>query len=99
MANNSYSDKQILIVDDMPDMRSSLRSQLASLMMEQVAVVGSVRDALEQLKKRKFDIILCDYYLGGNTDGQQFLEFLRSSNIISRATLFIMVTAETGYES
>lgn len=95
----SYSDKRLLIIDDMPDMRSTLRSQIASLAIEKVGVVGNIRDAIDQLKKNRFDIILCDYYLGGGTDGQQFLEYLRTSNIISRATLFIMVTAETGYES
>ncbi|MDD5250251.1 MAG: response regulator [Rhodocyclaceae bacterium] len=94
----SYSDKRLLIIDDMPDMRSTLRSQVASLAIEKVGVAGNIRDAIEQLKKTRFDIILCDYYLGGGTDGQQFLEFLRSTNMISRATLFIMVTAETGYE-
>lgn len=100
MANQaSYSDKRVLIIDDMPDMRSTVRGQIRSLQMEKVAVAGSIRDALDALKKDKFDIILCDYYLGGATDGQQFLEFLRNSNIISRATLFIMITAETGYES
>ena len=95
----TYHDKQVLIVDDMPDMRTALRTQVASLAIEKIAIAGSVRDALEQIKKVRFDIILCDYYLGGNTDGQQFLEYLRTSRIISRATLFIMVTAETGYES
>jgi tetratricopeptide (TPR) repeat protein len=94
----SYSDKRLLIVDDLPDMRSALRSQLASLAIEKVALAGSVREALEHIKKARFDIILCDYYLGSGTDGQQFLEYLRTSKIISRATLFIMVTAETGYE-
>lgn len=95
----SYSDKQVLIIDDMPDMRSSLRSQIATLAIEKVGVAATVRDALDQIRKKKFDIILCDYYLGGSTDGQQFLEYLRTTGIISRATLFIMVTAETGYES
>jgi len=96
---SAYGDKRLLIIDDMPDMRSSLRSQIAALAIEKVGVAGSVRDALEQLKKNKYDIILSDYYLGGSTDGQQFLEYLRTRNIISRATLFIMITAETGYES
>lgn len=95
----SYADKNVLIIDDMPDMRTSLRSQIATLLIEKVTVASSVRDAMEQLRKRKFDIILCDYYLGSGTDGQQFLEHLRTTNTISRATLFIMVTAETGYES
>jgi CheY-like chemotaxis protein len=95
----SYSDKRVLIIDDMPEMRSTLRSQIGSLAIDKVGMAGNIRDALDQLKKAKYDIILCDYHLGGGTDGQQFLEFLRTSKIISRGTLFIMVTAETDYES
>jgi len=94
-----YQNKRLLIIDDMPEMRSSMRSQVASLGMDQTNTVGTVRDALDLLKKNKYDIILCDYYLGGNTDGQQFLEYVRTRKIISRATLFIMITAEKGYES
>lgn len=93
----SYSDKQALILDDLPDMRSSLRSQLASLGCDKVAVCGTVRDALDHLRQNRVDLILCDYYLGGSTDGQQFLEFLRTRNLISRSTLFVMVTAEKSY--
>ena len=100
MANlTSYSDKRLLIIDDMPDMRSTLRSQIGSLAIDKVAMAGNVREALDHLRKAKYDIILCDYFLGGGTDGQQFLEFLRNGKLIGRATLFIMVTAETGYES
>jgi len=95
----SYKDKHVLIIDDMADMRSSLRNQIGSLEITSVGVAASIRDALELLKQKRFDVILCDYYLGGSTDGQQFLEYLRTSKIISRATLFIMITAETGYES
>ncbi|CAN5890416.1 response regulator [soil metagenome] len=95
----SYRDKQLLIIDDMADMRSSLRGQIASLDIQKVSIAANVRDALDLIKQKKHDVILCDYYLGAGTDGQQFLEFLRSNNLISRASLFIMITAETGYES
>ena len=94
----SYFDKRVLIVDDMPDMRTSLRSQISSLAIDKVGMAGSVKEALDQIKTNKFDIILCDYYLGGATDGQQLLDYLRTKNLVSRATLFIMVTAETGFE-
>lgn len=99
VTQTSYTDKRLLIVDDMPDMRSSLRTQISSLSIEKVGMASSVKEALEQLKLHKYDIILCDYYLGGATDGQQFLDYLRTKNMIARATLFIMITAETGYES
>lgn len=94
-----YRDKSVLIVDDLPEMRTSLRTQVGTLGCEQVVAVGTVKDALEQLAQKRFDVILCDYYLSGGTDGQQFLEFLRTRRLISRSTLFVMVTAEKGYES
>ncbi|HRF10919.1 MAG: tetratricopeptide repeat protein [Candidatus Accumulibacter phosphatis] len=95
-----YRNKRILIIDDVAEMRSSIRSQVSSLGVEQTSVAATVRDALDLLKtSNRFDIILCDYYLGGATDGQQFLEYIRSSGIISRATLFLMITAEQGYTS
>ena len=94
-----YSNKSILILDDLPEMRSSLRSQVGSLGCERVAVSSNVKDALEQFKSNAFDVILCDYYLAGGTDGQQFLEFLRTRNIIGRGVLFVMITAEKNYES
>lgn len=94
-----YSNKSVLILDDMPEMRSSLRSQVGSLGCERIAVSGTVKDALEQFRENAFDVILCDYYLAGGTDGQQFLEFLRTRNIIGRGVLFVMVTAEKNYEN
>ena len=95
----SCSDKNILILDDLPEMRSSLRSQVGSLGCENVSVSSTVKDALEQLRSKSFDVILCDYYLAGGTDGQQFLEFLRTREIIGRGVLFVMITAEKSYES
>ncbi|MFZ2266654.1 MAG: response regulator [Azonexus sp.] len=94
-----FSDKSVLILDDLPEMRSTLRSQVGSLGCEQIAVSSNVKDSLEQLKAGKFDVILCDFYLAGGTDGQQFLEFLRSRRIIGRDVLFVMITAEKGYEN
>jgi CheY-like chemotaxis protein len=95
----SYSNKSILIIDDLPEVRSSLRSQVGSLGCDNVSVSGNVKDALAQLKANAFDVILCDFYLAGGTDGQQFLEFLRSRNIIGRGVLFVMITGEKSYES
>lgn len=100
MANPpDYTDKRVLILDDLPEMRSSLRSQLSSLGCEKVSVSGNVKDALDLLRQHRFDVILCDYFLAGGTDGQQFLEFVRGRRLISRGTIFVMITAEKGYES
>lgn len=94
----SYSDKRFLILDDMPEVRSTLRSQVGSLGCENVVLCSTVKDALESLSSKSVDVILCDFYLAGGTDGQQFLEFLRNRSIIKRGVLFIMITAEKSYE-
>lgn len=94
---NNYTDKRILILDDLPDMRTSLRTQMAALGCEKVVMTSAVKDALEHFSRQSFDIVLCDYYLAGGTDGQQFLEYLRTRNVISNKTIFIMVTAEKDY--
>ncbi|MDO9636466.1 MAG: tetratricopeptide repeat protein, partial [Thiobacillus sp.] len=49
-------------------------------------------------KQKSYDFILCDFNLGDGRDGQQLLEELRHSNLISIETVFIMVTAESYYE-
>lgn len=95
----SFSDKKVLILDDMPDMRTTMRNQVQSLGVSNVSLASNVKEALNQIQQKSFDIIFCDYYLGEATDGQQFLEYLRTNNAISRATLFIMITAETGFNS
>ncbi len=95
----SFTDRKILVLDDMPDMRATMRNQMQALGITNVNLAGTVKEALAYISQRTYDVILCDYYLGGNTDGQQFLEYLRNTNTISRATLFIMITAETGFNS
>ena len=97
--NSPCSDKRVLILDDILEMRFSLRRQVGSLGCENVALSSTVKDALEKLESNTFDIILCDYYLAGGTDGQQFLEFVRGRNIIGSGVLFVMVTGEKSYDS
>ncbi|WP_287667991.1 tetratricopeptide repeat protein [Accumulibacter sp.] len=97
--NTACKDKRFLIIDDIPEMRFSLRRQVGSLGCEHVVLSSTVKDALEKLESSAFDIILCDYYLAGGTDGQQFLEFVRGRNIIGSGVLFVMVTGEKSYDS
>ena len=49
-------------------------------------------------RSKPCDFILCDFNLGDGRDGQQLLEELRHSNLISPETVFMMVTAESYYE-
>ena len=88
----------MLVIDDMEGMRSQLRMSLTASGFAKLHLVGSIKDALERMSANKYDVILCDYSLGDSTDGQQFLEYLRTNDLIKRNTLFIMITAEQAYE-
>lgn len=92
------SDKKILIIDDLQGMRSQLKASLSTLGFERLRVASNVRDAMARLTEVAYDIILCDYYLGDATSGQQFLEYVRTREIISPSAIFIMITAERSYE-
>ena len=92
-----FRNKSALIIDDLPDARSSLRINLSNLGFESAPQVSRIREALDKLKQFKPDIIVCDYYLGDDIDGQQFLEYVRINNLISPSVAFVMVTAESTY--
>jgi CheY-like chemotaxis protein len=96
--DSDIAEKWVLIIDDMEGMRSQLRMSLSSAGFAKLHVVGSIKEALERMSSTRYDIILCDYALGDSTDGQQFLEYLRTNDLITRNTIFVMITAEQGYQ-
>jgi DNA-binding response OmpR family regulator/predicted negative regulator of RcsB-dependent stress response len=92
------SSKWVMVIDDLEAMRAQLRMSLSNVGFARLHVVGSIKEALELLANNRYDMILCDYALGDGTDGQQFLEYLRTNDLITRNTAFIMITAEQTYE-
>ena len=79
-------------------MRDQVRQSMSNVGCKRFKAVATVQLALEALRKEEFDLILCDYNLGENTNGQQFLEFIRTRDLISRNTLFTMITGEQTYQ-
>ncbi len=90
--------KQVLIVDSLFSMRDYLQKAFQHFGFVTPHAVADIQDALRHLKSTSYNLIICDYDLGDGTNGQQFLEYLRTSDLISRNTIFIMSTAERGYE-
>ncbi|MDD2685382.1 MAG: response regulator [Gallionella sp.] len=95
---STFSDKWVLVIDDMEGMRSQLRMSLSSSGFAKLHLVSNIKEAIERIAANKYDVILCDYSLGDSTDGQQFLEYLRTNDLITRNTIFVMITAEQAYE-
>jgi len=91
-------DKRGLLIDDMPEMRSSMRIQLADAGLEKCDQARNVKEAVERLREHRYDLIVCDYNLGQGSDGQQLLELVRRKQLLPLSTAFLVVTGETGYE-
>lgn len=88
-----------MLVDDMRDMRANLRNQLDQLGIAKVDQAKNAAEALKLLGGNRYDLVLCDYNLGDQTNGQQLLEFLKAKRILPASTIFFMVTAESKYTS
>ena len=93
-----YGALRVLVVDDNTGMRNSLRLTLSNFGITKVQLAANAAEAIYQVKNKPYDFILCDFNLGDGRDGQQLLEELRHSNLISVETVFMMVTAESYYE-
>jgi len=93
-----YSKKTVLVLDDHPGMRSSIRTTLSHFGVTRTDMASNAFEALRRIQDRQYDIIICDYNLGDGRDGQQFLEELRHTKQIPLTTVFLMVTAESAYE-
>lgn len=91
-------DKYGLLIDDMADMRTTVRIQLADGGLEKCDQARNVKEAVQKLSLRHYDLIVCDYNLGQGADGQQLLELLRRRQILPLSTAFLMITGETSYE-
>lgn len=91
-----------LLIDDMSGMRANLRAQLQQLGVQDVDQAASATAALKAISgrgvSRPFDLVLCDYNLGGDTSGQQLLEHVRRKNLLLPVTIWFMVTAESSYD-
>ena len=100
--NSRISKLKALLIDDMASMRVNLRTQLQQLGVGDVAQAASAADALKAMTirpgSRPFDLVLCDYNLGGSTNGQQLLEFARAKKLLLPVTIWFMVTAESSYD-
>ena len=92
------SEKYGLLIDDIASMRTTVRIQLASVRLERCDQARNIKEAIDKLTNKHYDLIVCDYNLGDGADGQQFLELVRRKQLLPMSTAFLMITGETGYQ-
>jgi DNA-binding NarL/FixJ family response regulator/Flp pilus assembly protein TadD len=86
--------KTVLVIDDIPMMRSAIKTMMLALNVKEVDMSPNAADAIRRISAKTYDIILCDYYLGDGKNGQQILEETKLLGLLRSTTLFIMITAE-----
>lgn len=100
-----HSQLTVLVVDPNPGIRANLQNMLNQSGISRVEYAVNAGTAIKQLGRRGYDVILCEYDLGGGSgngsegqDGQQLLEDLRHHKLIPPWAIFIMLTSEAAYD-
>ncbi len=93
-SGNDFVDRKFLLIEDFDVMRGVLRALLKRCGAQRVDTAANAREALQHMQHNKYDVVLCDYNLGGGKNGQQVLEEARHDKLIGHATIWIMITAE-----
>ena len=83
---------RVIIVDDFATMRRILKNILRQIGFGNISEAGDGKSALRELKKQKFDLILCDWNMP-EMSGVELLTTIRSDDELKNMP-FIMVTAE-----
>lgn len=90
----SLQGQSILIIDELPQVRTMLRELLTRCGADTIESLSDAERALEWMAAERPDIILCGYDLGEGKDGQQVLEQAREQDLIPYSTIFILISAE-----
>lgn len=91
--------KTALVVDSALATRRALQDQLSQLGAKTVIFASSVSEVEQHLSARDFALIVCEYQLEGDRNGQQLLEDLRVNKKLNWTTAFMMVTGERSYSN
>lgn len=75
-------------------MRKAIEQMLYTLNAQHIVTTETGLGAINEMKKSKFDIVLCDYNLGTGKNGQQVLEEAKYHKLLPYNAIFIIITAE-----
>jgi DNA-binding response OmpR family regulator len=95
MSNIDYTNKHFLVIDNIKPSHDVLKKFAMTLTTRQVDSTYYAQDAIPFCLEKQYDIIFLGYDLGEKQkNGQQLLEELRISEVISRHCVVVMITAE-----
>lgn len=94
MLSINYSNKKFLIIDNIKPSHDILKKFAMTLTTKQVDSTHYAQNVISLCLEKQYDIIFLGYDLGEKQkNGQQILEELRTSEVISRHCIIIIITA------
>ncbi len=88
-----------LIVDSHNTTRNILASHLRRLGVGQVVQCARAQEALRQIEACGFDLILCEHRLADGTLGQDLIEDLRRTALLSLRTVVMVISNDATYNT
>ncbi len=97
MNTKSFSQYNVLIVDDAPIVVLTLRNMLTKLGFsdKRIFTARLAKGAISIAHQERIDLIICDYNFGRGMNGKQLFEELKHLKLLSHDTVFILVTGES----
>ena len=94
MSLEAFGKKRVLIVDPLENYRFSTKQMLVDLGMKSVNTASTAQAVISGMKNVSYDVILCNFDLSDNKNGQELLEELRFKKLLKFSSLFFIVTTE-----
>lgn len=92
------SRSHFLIIEDYEGMRKILRDILSRAGASHIALAADAGNAINQLERQRFDVILCDLHLGQGKSGQDILEEARHRALLAPHAVWLMISSEKAAE-
>ena len=93
-----WINKKILIIDDFASMRQMLRDTLRNFGVKYIEQSSNGTEALGQMARTPFDVVLCDFHLGDGMNGPQILVDARLRKLITPSCIWLVVSVEKSSE-
>ena len=87
-----------LIIDDQVLVQGYLKFSLQELGFERITYADQTDKAIEQIRTQEFDLILCSYDLKREQEGLHLYQRLIEHRLLSPATAFVFISADTSAE-
>jgi tetratricopeptide (TPR) repeat protein len=87
-----------LIIEDFEGMRAILRDILGRAGVSKIILAANAGNAIAQLERQRFDVVLSDLHLGHGKNGQDILEEARHRGLLAPHTVWLMISAEKAAE-